>query len=309
MPEKHYVLRTCKSDMTSYGGFVWPRSPGSIVEAPDWDPTPRCGGGLHGLLNGVGDGTLLHFSPPEGAVWLIVEVLDPDPPVDLDGKVKFRTGKIVLTGDQETVTNRMVTLCPDFANGIVGRTVILPEDSLPQGGARAVVCGFRGTVKIPGPYGTAIVGDYGAAEVGDYGTAKAGQFGNTRAGNKGTAQSGDFGRATTGDEGYSISEGDGSAISGKYGVSISGNYGVAISGDGGRSVAGFAGKAITGVGGIAHAGPMGTAKAGVGGKIMIDWGALSSLKTVVGHVGTEPGMIKPDTFYRIGSRSGKLKEC
>ena len=42
------VLRYLNSDATSYGGFQNPVEPGSVVTAPDWDPEPECGNGLHG---------------------------------------------------------------------------------------------------------------------------------------------------------------------------------------------------------------------------------------------------------------------
>lgn len=55
-----YVLRTCSADMTSHGDFRWPKR--GRVEAPDWKPTAECGNGLHGLLWGESDGTLLNVS-------------------------------------------------------------------------------------------------------------------------------------------------------------------------------------------------------------------------------------------------------
>ena len=43
------VLRTCAADMTAHNGtFTWPES--GECAAPDWDPYPSCGRGLHGLL-------------------------------------------------------------------------------------------------------------------------------------------------------------------------------------------------------------------------------------------------------------------
>ena len=57
----NYILKTVKADGSAYGGFVWPIEVGAEVVAPDWDPTPDCGGGLHGLLNGVGNGGLLNL--------------------------------------------------------------------------------------------------------------------------------------------------------------------------------------------------------------------------------------------------------
>lgn len=59
-PETALVLRTCDKDGRSYNGFQWPSE--GPVSCPDWDPTPRCGGGLHGLLWGEGDGSLLSWA-------------------------------------------------------------------------------------------------------------------------------------------------------------------------------------------------------------------------------------------------------
>ena len=47
---KHLILRTCDANMQSHGGFQWPRS--GPVAAPDWNPAPECGNGLHGFLRG-----------------------------------------------------------------------------------------------------------------------------------------------------------------------------------------------------------------------------------------------------------------
>ena len=95
-----HVLRTCDADMSAYGGFVWPKS--GYVECSDWNPEPVCGGGLHGLLGGQGDGALLNWGPY--AVWLVVEV---DEYVDLGGKVKFPSGNVVHCGDQLSATDYM----------------------------------------------------------------------------------------------------------------------------------------------------------------------------------------------------------
>ena len=89
------VMRTCNADMTSYDGFKWPRK--GLVTCPDWKPTYRCGNGLHGLLNGEGNGDLLNWA--DDAVWLVVMV---DASVILSGqgdlidKCKFPGGTVVL---------------------------------------------------------------------------------------------------------------------------------------------------------------------------------------------------------------------
>ena len=94
-PAKVLVLRTCAADLTSYNGFTWPQS--GRVCAPDWEPVPKCGHGLHGLLWGVGDYSLLRLSDPF-ARWLVVEV-DAARVVDLDDKVKFPEGDVLYCGD------------------------------------------------------------------------------------------------------------------------------------------------------------------------------------------------------------------
>ena len=94
MKKPELVLRTCNPDMLSYGGFRWPTS--GPVEAPDWDPAPKCGQGLHGLRRGIGDYDLLSIAPD--AKWLVVKVrADELVAIDKD-KVKFRRGEVVYCG-------------------------------------------------------------------------------------------------------------------------------------------------------------------------------------------------------------------
>ena len=52
-----YLLRGVGADRVSYGGFQYPTE--GWVEAPDYTTVAVCGGGLHGLLNGLGDSGLV----------------------------------------------------------------------------------------------------------------------------------------------------------------------------------------------------------------------------------------------------------
>ena len=89
------ILRKCKNDGSSRHGFVYGNK-GDTVTAPDWDPKPECGNGLHGLKQGNGEWELL-----QGNDWLVIEANDEDV-VDIDNeKCKFRTGKILYRGDKE----------------------------------------------------------------------------------------------------------------------------------------------------------------------------------------------------------------
>lgn len=132
------VLRTCNADRTSHDGFTWPEV-GGTATAPDWDPDPdrACGGGLHGLLWGCGDGGLLNGHDPT-RLWQVVAVNAGDiaNPDTLD-KVRFRSGVVVFEGDR------------------LGATTYLAEN---------------GAAGKPIAYGTATAGYYGTATAGDYGT-------------------------------------------------------------------------------------------------------------------------------------------
>ena len=101
---KVLVLRTCKSDGTSRNDFVWSLTVGETVTCPDWDSKPECGNGLHGLLWGEGDGKLLSWET--NAKWMVVEV-EEDEIINLCGKVKFPSCKVIHVGDQKSATNYM----------------------------------------------------------------------------------------------------------------------------------------------------------------------------------------------------------
>ncbi len=205
-PRKHrgLMLRTCGADMSSHGGFVWPES--GFVEAPDWDPAPRCGGGLHGCLWGEGDPTAVWYWGDD-ARWLVCEV-DLRDVVDLGGKVKVPRAWVVYCGDRDGATRYLLDRAP-------GRAVI----------GAAVTAGNYGTATA-GYGGTSTAGDYGTATAGDYGTATAGDYGTATAGHGSTATAGDYGTATAGDRG--------TATAGYGGTATAGDRGTACAGVGGE---------------------------------------------------------------------------
>ena len=160
-----FLLKTVKADGTARGGFQWPLDEGAEVTAPGWDPTPVYGGGLHGLLNGAGNGSLINWSTD--AIWIVAEIPDDETVVDLDGKVKVRRCIVRHVGDK--------TSAPEFlaahghTEGVVGSTAT-------AGDYGTATAGYRGTATA-GVSGTATAGDYGTATAGDYGTATAGERG------------------------------------------------------------------------------------------------------------------------------------
>jgi hypothetical protein len=168
------VLRTVSAGLTSWGGFQWPES--GPVACEDWDPQPVCGGGLHGLLHGAGNGRLLDWA--EGTKWQVVEV-EASLVVEIDGgeKVKFPRGVVVFTGDRKGATELVASRAP-AGTPIVGGTA------------------------TAGDGGTATAGYGGTATAGARGTATAGDGGTATAGDGGTATAGDGGTATAGDGGF-----------------------------------------------------------------------------------------------------------
>jgi len=183
MSDTVLVLRTCNEDLTSYKGFQWPES--GYVEAPDWNPEPICGGGLHGLLWGAGDGEFLDWGTE--AKWLVVEV-DVDLIVTLetgDG-VKFPRGKVVHCGNRETASTYLLD-SPGMPLGtaVVGCTVLgWNEDQVIAGDYGMALTGERGHATA-GIWGEALAGENGVVTVGKYGLASVGLGGKAAAGYKG----------------------------------------------------------------------------------------------------------------------------
>jgi hypothetical protein len=123
----------------AYNGFEWPAAVGAIVEASAWDPQPACGGGLHGLVNGRGDVSLL--CSDADAMWYAFES------IDADGN----------PSDTEAI-------CIDDHKGKCHRAIIRAV------GGREAIANWLVAAGCAGVhFGTATAGDYGTATAGDYG--------------------------------------------------------------------------------------------------------------------------------------------
>jgi hypothetical protein len=267
------ILRTCNADMTSHGGFQWPRS--GHVAAPDWNPTPKCGGGLHGFLRGEGDGDLADWS--SDAVWLVAEV---ETHVDLEGKVKFPAANVIFAGSRLEAASIVKARYPDAA--VIGANVAVED-------RRVAVVGFRGTATA-GDWGTATAGNRGTATAGNRGTATAGRYGTATAGYGGTATAGYEGTATAGDWGTATAGNWGTATAGDWGTATAGNWGTATAGDGGTATAGDWGTAT--------AGNYGKATAGEGGMLQIYYYDRNGRQRLaVAYVGENN--ILPNVKYRL----------
>ncbi len=215
------VLRTCSANMTSHGGFKWPKR--GPVSAPDWLDNYECGNGLHGWLWGEGDGSLGHVDTPK-AKWLVVRVLASEirhGAGHLLGKCKFPRGYVVHCGTRKSATEYIMR------HGASGKAVI-------------------GSTVTAGDYGIATAGDYGTATAGCNGTAMAGYYGTAMAGHGGTATAGHGGTATAGYRGTATAGDYGTATAGDYGTATAGHRGTATAGNGGTATAGYCGIVTAG---------------------------------------------------------------
>ena len=214
------LLRACRPGGESRNGFIWPLEIGAEAVAPDWSPRAECGGGLHGLLWGEGDGALLDWSGD--AVWMVVEATAVSV-VDLGGKVKVPRATVRHVGDRVSATAWLAERAP--GRKIVGGTAT-------AGHRGTATAGHRGTATA-GDGGTATAGDGGTATAGHRGTATAGHGGTATAGHRGTATAGYGGTATAGDEGTATAGHGGTATAGHRGTATAGHRGTATAGDGG----------------------------------------------------------------------------
>ena len=254
--EKALVLRTCASDQTSYGGFIWPTEVGTIVTCQDWSEEIKCGNGLHGLLDGFGDYSLL--SNRIDAIWQIVEV-DRDKCIELDGKVKFQSCKLVYSG---TMAAAMTKMSDYQINLLIESGFALPGDysQLASSGNSSQLAASGESSQL------AASGDYSQLASSGYYSQLAASGNSSQ-----LASSGYYSQlASSGDYSKLASSGDYSQLA------ASGYYSIVIS-----------------------AGLNGIASAGENGCIALTWwdDTKKSYRIEVGYIG-ENG-IKPNTPYRL----------
>lgn len=139
------ILKTVSAEMRAHNGFVWPKS--GRVTAPDWNDRPECGGGLHGLPMGVGDGELLDWS--ESAVWIVADTGDA-PTVDLGGKIKVAWRDVIYAGNREGAIALLVKRGADAAAMVCGAS-----SATGYGGASSAT-GYRGASSATGDGGIAV---------------------------------------------------------------------------------------------------------------------------------------------------------
>src|SRR5208282_2815104 len=93
------ILRRIGKDRKSKNDFAYPTGVGTVVEAPDWNPEPVCGGGLHGWPWGFGLGEGMDYDIIED-IWLVIAAKPGDVVGELEKglKCKIRRGAIRFEG-------------------------------------------------------------------------------------------------------------------------------------------------------------------------------------------------------------------
>ena len=312
LPEgKVLVLRSCKPDMTSKNDFAWPES--GPVSCPDWRDNAECGNGLHGWLWAQGDYDLKYKDV--GAKWLVVEV-DAQDVRQLNGKVKFPKGNVLLTGNFRTAYDAvmkqfwlkhaaelraMVTVDSNATyskeDGVSVSTTETKQHASAAGEyGHASAAGYSGHASAAGESGHASAAGYsGHASAAGYSghASAAGNFGHASA-------AGEYGHASA--AGYS---GHASAA-GKYGhASAAGEYGHASAAgySGHASAAGYSGHASA-AGKYGHAvvlGLEGTARCGENGALILTYWDGSRRRHVIGYAG-ENG-IEAGKWYKLNDKN------
>lgn len=220
-------LRTVRPDGQSYfeavrsRGFIWPVGPSSVgktVTAPDWNPTPVKGGGLHGLKWGEGDYECLTDEPD--TVWQVVFVPDgsevgiPQEEFPVYDKYKFPSCTIVHSGTRESATQFIYKMapigvrvnylkihsdqtlnviggyCSDLRGGEYSVLVGFDYSTLEGGNHSTLTCGEQSTVKgglrssvITGPKSTVRGFYHSFISVGSRSTVRVGEYCDIQGGN------------------------------------------------------------------------------------------------------------------------------
>jgi hypothetical protein len=286
------AIRTCKANMSGRYGFVWPRL--GRAECNDWEPTPKCGNGLHALRDGVGNGSLLHWH--EDAVWLVLQRPDDADVIDLGGKVKAPWWDVLFAGTRQAAIEYAATNCGLDPSKCVG--------------GRSLSSGIGSQASSMGEYSQASSsGDYSqASSSGDSSHASSNGISSR------SSSSGDYSEASSsGNNSRASSSGEYSraSSSGDSSQASSSGYRSQASSSGDRSRASSSGEyseasAIGKDSAAASVGVRGRVATGERGAIAVLYrDGNDQLRFACGVVG-EDG-IKPNTWYRADC-TGQLIE-
>lgn len=168
---KHLILRNCFEDGTSHNGFQWDTEIGAVNIAPDFDPIPECGQGLHGWLGGEGNASTSSYN--NSPLWLVLSV---EKYIDLGDKVKFETCTVVFKGTKAECAKYI------YDNGGAGKKIIGLTGRYSLGGDLSVLDGGYGSTQKAGDWSTQTAWNRSTHEVGKYSNVITGDGSKVKAG-------------------------------------------------------------------------------------------------------------------------------
>jgi hypothetical protein len=302
------VLRSSDKSRISSHSFQWPGS--GPVECTDWDPAPVCGHGLHGLLWGDGDWSLLNKA--YDAVWQVVEVVaDCIVPID-KAKVKFPRGTVIYSGGIAGAVTMVLNHQKHFTDTLAAiQAAAKKTEASKSGKEKSVSAEGKKCAAASSGYSSkaASSGDSSkAASSGDSSTAASSGYYSTAASSGYYSTAASSGESSTAaSSGYSskaASSGESStaASSGYYSTAASSGYYSTAASSGYYSTAASSGKNTVAM----AAGLECRVKAGEDGCFASCYkDKVGRIRVLSGYVG-EDG-IKADTWYRI--KAGKFIEA
>jgi hypothetical protein len=307
---KVLVLRTNKADNTSCNNFKWPFE--GDVECAEFEPTAKCGHGFHGLLWGQGDGGMLNWDAD--ATWCVVEVESKDI-INLDGKVKFPRGRVVMTGSRRDATCYVYNNAPQgtVVHGLIlegGRNcyIVGGHNCHIVGGDCAVLTGGYNSTLTGGYNSTLTGGAYVTLTGGDDATLTGGDN-STLKGGDGSTLTGGYHSNLTGGAYATLTGGNYSTLTGGNYSTLTGGYKSTLTGGADATLKGGAGSVLTGGADATLKGGAGSVLTG-GDKSTLSWKIFDSksqrYRIYVHYVGE--GGCKPDVAYKC-TLKGKLVEA
>ena len=147
--KRRLMLKTVDDDMTSYNGFKWKKR--GMVTCSDWENTPKCGNGLHGLPMGIGDSELLSWD--RSAKWLVFEALGGY--IEFSDKAKCEKARVLFCGDRKGATDYLVKHGADISK-VVGAFQTGGDGSQLTGGDWSQLCAGSDS-QLSGGIGSALI--------------------------------------------------------------------------------------------------------------------------------------------------------
>jgi uncharacterized protein (DUF2345 family) len=201
------VWKRCITEKTAYNNFEYPDT--GIVEAEDWEETNNCGQGLHGWTKGF---ELYSDSDLKGNM-VLLKVRKTDGYIELDDKVKFRKGEVVLnTPDIKEAHKVIRSVYPDVVlhwarltagdastlmAGVCSTLTAGQRSTLKAGEESALTAGYNSTLSA-GSESMLIAGDRSILAAGSESTLTAGDSSMLKAGDNSTLTAGSESTLTAG---------------------------------------------------------------------------------------------------------------